>query len=167
MADTEPVAEQLTSPPDTPLTPWTDVRARLERADDYLLATVRPDGRPHVVPVLAVWIEGALYFNSRPTTRKARNLEREPRCAMSIGDDTFDLTVEGRTAKVRDAGDLARVAASFTAKYPFWRPTLQDGAFYPDGANHAPSDVYELTPTVAFGFGKEHGFSATRWRFRP
>ena len=78
MAEPEPVAEQLSSPPNTPLTPWTDVRARLEGGDTYLLATVRPDGRPHVVPVLAVWIDGALYFNARATTRKAKNLEHEP-----------------------------------------------------------------------------------------
>ena len=167
MADPKPVAERLSSPNDVPLTPWTDVRTRLERGDTYLLATVRPDGRPHVVPVLAVWFDGALYFNARASTRKARNLEHEPRCALSIGDDTFDLTVEGRTTKVRDADGLARVAGAFTAKYPFWKPSVRGGTFYPGGPDDPPSDVYEFTPTVAFGFGKERGFSATRWRFRP
>ena len=68
---------------------------------------------------------------------------------------------------MRDASSLARVARAFTAKYPFWRPSVRNGAFYPDGPDDPPSDVYEFAPTLAFGFGKEHGFSATRWRFRP
>jgi Pyridoxamine 5'-phosphate oxidase len=39
----------------------------------YWLATVRPDGRPHVMPILAVWVNGMLFFAAGQGTRKARN----------------------------------------------------------------------------------------------
>lgn len=165
MANREPVLEQLTSPPDAPLTEWSDVRERLADGDTYLLATVRGDSRPHVVPVLAVWMDGALYFNARETTQKALNLAQNPHCAMTIGDDTFDLVVEGEAEKVVDEALIGRIAELFSSKYPFWHPVVADGIFYPDPPDGPPSDVYAVTPSVAFGFGKEKGFSASRWRF--
>lgn len=165
MAEKEPVAEQLLSPSGVPLTPWMDVQTRLQEGDTYLVGTVRRDARPHLAPVLGVWLNGALYFNARKTTRKAKNLARNPHCVVAIGDDTFDLVVEGEAKLVTDVATLHRVAAEFPAKYPWWQPTVRDGAFYPDGLDHPPSHIYEVTPVVAFGFDKEKGFSATRWRF--
>jgi hypothetical protein len=57
------------------------------------------------------------------------------------------------------------VAELFASKYPWWHPTVRGGVFHPDGPDDPPSDVYQLTPIIACGFGKEQGFSATRWRF--
>ena len=60
----DPVAElepQFSSD-DATLTPWAEARGRLEEVEVYWLTTVRPDGRPHVTPVLSVWLDGALYF---------------------------------------------------------------------------------------------------------
>jgi hypothetical protein len=54
MADKEPMAEPFRAD-DATVTPWAEVCAHLERAPDtYWLATVRPNGRPHVMPLLAV-----------------------------------------------------------------------------------------------------------------
>jgi hypothetical protein len=47
-----------------------DVAAR----KSYWLATVRPDGRPHVAAVGALWLDGTFYFTSGAGTRKSRNL---------------------------------------------------------------------------------------------
>ena len=85
------VPECLVSPSGVPLTPWTDLHARLRDSDTYLVGTIRPDSRPHLVPVLGVWMDGALYFNAKETTRKARNLTRNRHCVVAVGDDTFDL----------------------------------------------------------------------------
>jgi hypothetical protein len=52
MANEEPVAElepQFSSDGATP-TPWVEARGRMAAAEVYWLATVRPDGRPHVMP---------------------------------------------------------------------------------------------------------------------
>jgi nitroimidazol reductase NimA-like FMN-containing flavoprotein (pyridoxamine 5'-phosphate oxidase superfamily) len=48
-------------------TPWSQARDGLEAAEVYWLSTVRPDGRPHVTPLIAVWLDGALYFCTGPT----------------------------------------------------------------------------------------------------
>ena len=75
------------------------------------------DGRPHVVPVLAVWVDGALHFVASPTSRKARNLARDPHCVIMARRDPFDLVVEGTAANVSDEARLRRVAEVYMTKY--------------------------------------------------
>lgn len=59
---------------DAQATPWPDALGRLEKAGLFWVSTVRADGRPHVTPVVAVWLGGALYFTSGPGEQKSRNL---------------------------------------------------------------------------------------------
>lgn len=169
MADHEPVAAQPFSAGDErPLTTWAEARRRLAEADTYWLATVRPDGRPHVVPVLAVWLDGTLHVSASATTRKARNLARNPHCVVTAGSPSLDLVVEGKAVKVTDDAKLRRVAGVYASKYQ-WQVTVRDGAFYADGAPTAgppPYDVYEVAPTTAFGFGTDESLNAMRWRFQ-
>ncbi|HEV8633860.1 MAG TPA: pyridoxamine 5'-phosphate oxidase family protein [Chloroflexota bacterium] len=177
MAGKDPVAElqpQFSSDGVTP-TAWAEARGRLEGAHIYWLATVRPDGRPHVTPLFSVWLDGALYFCTGPGERKAKNLARNPHCVITTGCNVLgglDLAVEGDAAKVSDEAKLRRVADGYAAKYADaagadlgddWRFTVRDGAWYGGGGNMAL--VYEVTPTTAFGFGKGEAFSQTRWRF--
>jgi hypothetical protein len=49
------------SGPDASAVDWSDGQRELEAAQIYWLVTVRPDGRPHVAPLLSVWLDGALY----------------------------------------------------------------------------------------------------------
>ena len=44
----------------------------IEAAPLWWITTVRPDGRPHVTPLLAVWHEGALHFCTGSEEQKAR-----------------------------------------------------------------------------------------------
>jgi len=166
MAGKEPMAEQPLGADGT--TPWAEARGHLEEAGTYWLATVRPDGRPHVMPVLAVWVDGALHFSASPTSRKAKNLARDAHCVITAGSRALDLVVEGEAAQVRNEARLHRVAGAYASKYD-WHVTVRDGAFYADGAPTAgppPYEVYEVTPTMALGFPTEEGtFSPTRWRF--
>src|SRR3712207_7837758 len=79
MIDKEPTAEldlQFSSDEATPI-PWAEGRERLEGAAVYWISTVRPDGRPHITPLLSVWLDGALYFCTGPDDRKAKNLDRK------------------------------------------------------------------------------------------
>jgi nitroimidazol reductase NimA-like FMN-containing flavoprotein (pyridoxamine 5'-phosphate oxidase superfamily) len=170
MADREPTAAQPFSAEDArPPVTWAEARRRLEEADTYWLATVRPDGRPHVVPVLAVWVDDALHASAGASTRKGRNLARDPRCVVAAGGPSLDLVLEGRAAKVADEDRLRRVAEAYAAKYR-WQVTVRDGALHGDGAPTAgppPYEVYEVTPATAFGFGTDESFNAMRWRFQP
>src|SRR5215469_10468842 len=52
-------------------TPWPEAVALLEQAGLFWVSTVRTDGRPHVTPVVAVWMSGALYFSSGPGEQKS------------------------------------------------------------------------------------------------
>ncbi len=44
---------------------WPDVEARLVTATAYWLATVRPGGRPHVVPRWGGWVDGRFWYDGR------------------------------------------------------------------------------------------------------
>lgn len=90
------------------------------------LATALPDGSPHTTPVYASADGDHLVFFTGPGTRKARNLHRDPRVALSIapaGDTFTPVTVRGRVVDWI-AGDDAwkiidRIAVQHTgAPYP-------------------------------------------------
>jgi hypothetical protein len=51
-------------------TGWPEARNRLEQAEVFWLSTVRPDGRPHVTPLIAVWADDALHFCTGPDEAK-------------------------------------------------------------------------------------------------
>jgi general stress protein 26 len=100
-------------------TKWASARAHLEAAEVFWLSTVRPDGRPHVTPLLAVWLDDALYFCTSPPERKAKNLDHNPHCILTTGRnslDGLDIVVEGKAREVSDELELGRVADA--AKYP-------------------------------------------------
>ncbi len=151
-------------------TPWAEALARLEQAELYWLTTVRLDGRPHVTPLIAVWLDGALYFCTGESERKAKNLAHNLQCVITTGcnalNEGLDIVVEGKAAEVRDESRLQRVADAFTLKYPpregtkIWRFAVRDGIFYVDNGECL---LYEVTPAKVFGFGKGR-FSQTRWR---
>ena len=167
-----PLAELLFSPADnmpisteeSTIKPWAQARAALATAAKYWLTTVRPDGRPHVAPVLGVLLDDAIHVSTRPGTRKARNLEADPRCALAIATDIIDLVVETEASDVRDPETLLAVVAAFERKYG-WSLSLRDGVLREDGLPGSPVNaIHRLAPRVAFGYGPE-GLTATRWRF--
>jgi general stress protein 26 len=150
---------------------WEDARERLARAELYWISTVRPDGRPHVTPLIAVWADGALCFCTGEAERKARNLAANPHVVLTTGSnsmgDGLDLVVEGKAVNVTDEVRLRRLADAWVEKYgEEWRFDVRDGAFrHSQGDERGKVLVFEVVPTTAFGFGKGETFSQTRWRF--
>jgi hypothetical protein len=171
MVSREPVTEldPRYSSEGAPPTEWAEAREHLAAAEVFWVSTVRPDGRPHVTPLLAVWLDDALHFTSGPEERKVRNLVQNPRCVLTTGCNTFqeglDLVVEGDAVQVREDAVLRRVARVYESKYGAgWRFDVRNGAFHhPEGGQAL---VYELAPSTAFGFRKGE-YSQTRWRFEP
>jgi nitroimidazol reductase NimA-like FMN-containing flavoprotein (pyridoxamine 5'-phosphate oxidase superfamily) len=149
---------------------WDEARSRLAERIFFWFATPRPDGHPHVRPVLTVVVDGTLYTTTSPTARKGKNLERDPRCSIAAATDGLDLVVEGTATKVTDASTLHRVADAYKSKYE-WPAAVVDRAFdAPYGAPTAgapPYEVYEITPVVAYGFGTNETLAprSTRWEF--
>lgn len=170
MVEQEPVAELgAFSSKDSIPTAWEQARVELKAAQVFWLSTVRPDGRPHVTPLLAIWLDGALYFCTGPTERKAKNLAQNPHCVLTTGRndlDGLDLVIEGIGSRMSGAAELRRVADTFESKYGphFMAP---EGTWYGlgDGIREGKVLVYWVVPTTAFGFGKGNRFSQTRWRF--
>ena len=147
-------------------TEWNDGRHQLAEAEIYWLSTVRPDGRPHVTPLIAVWLDDALFFCTGPTERKARNLLQNQNCIITTGKDTLnaglDVVIEGRAVMAVDNRLLQRVAAAYESKYGSdWHFDVVDGAFLGDGGTAL---VFEVEPSKAFGFARGE-YSQTRWAF--
>jgi nitroimidazol reductase NimA-like FMN-containing flavoprotein (pyridoxamine 5'-phosphate oxidase superfamily) len=152
--------------------PWAEARDQLERAEVFWVSTVRPDGRPHVTPLIAVWLDGALYFCTGADERKGKNLAQNPHCILTTGcnalGEGLDVVVEGDAVQVTDDAQLRRIADAYVSKYGSdWRFEVSDGAFVHEGAHEgSPVLVFEVAPVTAFGFGKGGEFSQTRWRFQ-
>jgi nitroimidazol reductase NimA-like FMN-containing flavoprotein (pyridoxamine 5'-phosphate oxidase superfamily) len=159
------------SSPEATAVPWEQARAELERAEVFWITTVRADGRPHVTPLIAVWLDGALHFTTGPEEQKARNLEGSAHCILTTGcnriDAGLDVVVEGDAVRVRDHDRLERLAAAYVEKYgEDWRFEVHEGAFRhftPEGEHVA--FVFAVAPAKALGFHKGEPFSQTSWRF--
>jgi PPOX class probable F420-dependent enzyme len=105
------------------LTP--DVRALLDAPNYVHVATLMPDGSPHSVAVWALPEDDNVVFFTQPESRKAKNIEQDPRVALSV----IDRTNPYRTGRLRGevietrTGDEAlvtidRLSQSYTGK-PF------------------------------------------------
>jgi general stress protein 26 len=146
---------------------WSEASRALAAAEIYWVTTIRRDGRPHVTPLIAVWVDGALYFSTGPEEQKAKNLQTNSRCILTTGCNSYasglDLVVEGDAVNERDDTKLQRIADAFEAKYGReWHFDVADGAF-----RHDPgvAVVYKVEPSVAYAFGRGEQFSHTRFRF--
>lgn len=171
MIEREPVVElQAFSSPGAAETPWAQGQEQLADAKLYWLTTVRPDGRPHVTPLLGVWNEGGLYFCTGSTERKAKNLSQNANCILTTGrndlEDGLDVVAEGEAAVVTDDSELGRVAGVFETKYGS-RFTAPGGTWFGlgDEIRTGGAVLYRVAPSTVFGFGKGVKYSQTRWRF--
>jgi nitroimidazol reductase NimA-like FMN-containing flavoprotein (pyridoxamine 5'-phosphate oxidase superfamily) len=170
MAQEEPTTEldpRFSDEAATP-TPWSQAREQLEHAKAYWVSTVRPDGRPHVTTIAAVWLDGALHFTTGQSERKAQNLERNTHCVVTTGCnvlDGLDVVVEGEAVRVTDEARLRRVADAYVSKYDqLFVFHVRERALWIEHSVD-PALTFELRATKAFGFGKGDSFSQTRWRF--
>jgi PPOX class probable F420-dependent enzyme len=103
-----------------------DVRRVLDGTSIAHLASVLPDGAPHSVPV---WVDtqgDRVAFLTGPDSRKARNLRRDPRVALSLtpADNPYQpVLVRGRVVEWLE-GDAAwaivdRISTKYTGNpYP-------------------------------------------------
>ena len=152
--------------PDTPAVPWATARALLEGAEVFWITTLLPDGRPHVTPLVGLWMDGALHFTTGPEERKGRNLAANRQVALTTGSNALhsgtDVVVNGEAVQVTDDAELRRVAEGFEAKYgEEWHFDVADGAFQHPGGTAV---VYRVLPVTVYAFGK-NPYSHTRYTF--
>ncbi|WP_328678579.1 pyridoxamine 5'-phosphate oxidase family protein [Streptomyces sp. NBC_00322] len=145
---------------------WTDAVERLKAAEIYWLSTVRPEGRPHVTPLIGVWHDGGLHFCTGADERKAKNLRDNREVVLTTGANAlgegYDVVVEGAAARVTDETRLRALADAYIEKYGSdWTFEVRDGAFVHQAGTAL---VFRVEPRTAFGFAKSP-YSQTRWQF--
>jgi PPOX class probable F420-dependent enzyme len=97
-----------------------DVRALFEGPNIGHIATTMPSGGPHTVPVWVGVEDGRIAFLTGPGSRKARNLDRDPRLAISITDRErwFAMAqVRGRVAERLEGHAAFEVIDRISHKY--------------------------------------------------
>lgn len=155
------------SEPGSAATPWSQTRTALEAAELFWITTVRADGRPHITPLVAVWLDDTIYFSTGETEQKALNLRANPHVALTTGCSTWneglDIVVEGDAVQVTDDARLARLAQAWSVKWDGrWQYQVQGGRFHhPQGGDAL---VYSVTPSKVLAFGKGR-FTHTTYRF--
>ena len=158
------------SQPDAVPTPWAVGLEKLRIAATFWLSTVRPDGRPHVTPLIAVWHADALWFTTGTEERKAKNLAANPACVLTTGasdlvEGGFDVVIEGEAELVTNDDQLEQVADGIKAKYPEgpWDFVVRDGALS-DRQFGGRVLAFRVRPTRGLGFRKGDHFSQTTWQ---
>jgi hypothetical protein len=149
---------------------WEETLLALETAELFWISTVRPDGRPHVTPLVAVWLDSALHFHTGADEQKFANLRANPHVVLTTGcnqwDRGLDVVVEGDAVRVTDDSTLERLAEVWARKWDGrWQLTVRDGCFYNRSMNDFPSQVFTVKPVKVFAHAKGDPFGATTHRF--
>ena len=160
---------------------WAPIQARLDAGISQApgtggpnrhscwLTTINADGSPHVTGIGALFVDGSFWFESGEGTRKARNLARDPRCALSLATQEFDLVVEGKARQVIDPPTVGAMATRWAAEG--WPAQVDEtgraltAEFSAPSAGPPPWFVYRLSPHTATALQTVEPGGATRWRF--
>lgn len=147
--------------------PWSEAERKIAGGGWFWLATVRPNGAPHVMPVFAAWANPSFFIASKDRARKSRNLEAEPRCVITTDTGDLHIIVEGVARHVRDDATLQQAVEAFQAVYD-WPTRIEgnhlDADYGAPTSGGPPYEVYQVTPIKAFGLPTDgESITPTRW----
>jgi len=147
-------------------TSWDETRGLLESAELFWISTVRVDGRPHVTPLVAVWLDGAIHFCCGDAEQKAINLSSNPHVLLTTGcngwEGGVDVVVEGDAIRQTDHAVLERLAEAWGRKWDGrWKYEAGVAGFASEGNTAL---VFSVQPVKVLAFGKGR-FSHTRYQF--
>jgi nitroimidazol reductase NimA-like FMN-containing flavoprotein (pyridoxamine 5'-phosphate oxidase superfamily) len=146
--------------------PWDTVDKALTGAELYWFTSVREDGRPHVTPMVGVWLDDSFVFCTGATEQKFRNLEHNRTVAVTTGNNSWaaglDVVVEGTAERLTGRETLTAMADAFREKYGSeWDFENDDEVFNP---GQQAAHVFRLRPAKVIAFAKSpHG--QTTFRF--
>jgi PPOX class probable F420-dependent enzyme len=133
--------------PIPPAAPPADSHAgeRLRRDLIVWLSTVRPDGRPHLVPVWFLWHGESILIFSKPD-QKIRNLRANPAVVVGLDDTAMgeDLVIIEGTAALLPPGTVDPTAAPYVAKYA---GKLGEMGWTPTSMATSYTEAIRITPT--------------------
>lgn len=93
-----------------------DAVAKLENQQIIWFGSVRPDGRPHLVPIWFVWLADRIYVSTDPKSVKRSNILANPRVSLALEDGTHPVICEG-IAQVIPPPWTNEIKAAFFKKY--------------------------------------------------
>jgi nitroimidazol reductase NimA-like FMN-containing flavoprotein (pyridoxamine 5'-phosphate oxidase superfamily) len=162
--------DQRYSDPAAAAAGWDETLRVLATAELFWLSTVRADGRPHVTPLVAVWLDGAIHFHTGAEEQKAANLRVNRHVALTTGcnhwDEGVDVVVEGDAIQVTGQDTLLRLAKVWATKWDGrWQLEASGDGFRNSSAKDWPSKVFSVTPTKIFAHAKGDPFGATTHLF--
>jgi len=139
--------------------PWSHVAGRMEAALNYWIGTTDPEGRPHATPIWGVWVDGTLFFDGSPQTRRGRNLAANPAVVVHLENGSDVVILQGEAHEIRGPElDLAvRLAAAYGKKYAAM-------GYEPAPDTWKSGGLYRVEPRLAFAW-TQFPKDATRWRF--
>lgn len=167
---------------DAPPIAWDKVEARLDVGFEQgpgtngpgrhttWLTSINADGSPHANAVGAIWADGCVWFVTGNSTRRGRNIARDPRCALALSLREFDLVIEGRAAPVTDSADVARLARRW-AEDEGWPCEVDESGtaltapYSAQSAGPPPWHVFRIDAQSAHAVQTVEPYGATRWRF--
>ena len=136
---------------------WSWAAQRLTEARSYWVATVWPSGRPHLMPVWAMWDDSTLWFSSAVGSRKTKNLRADPNCVITT-EASDPVIIEGQATMVTGPARLQRVIDLMNAKYA----THIEASFLDPAVNA----TFGVRPHRVFGMqDADFTGSPTRWIF--
>jgi hypothetical protein len=164
---------------DLPPVDWTKVDAQLgtravPSADSVnafttWLTTINDDGSPHVTAVGAMWVDGTFWFQTSDSTRKGRNIARDPRCTIAVSLRDADVVIEGSAARVTDPDAVARAARAWADDgWPVEPDPSGQGITAPFNApslGPPPWNVYRIEPHSATAVSTIEPGGLTRFQF--
>src|SRR5881296_1597561 len=106
---------------------WRWAEDRLKESRQYWIATTRPDGRPHVMIVWALWMDGVLYFSTGSKSRKAQNLAKNPHCTMCTEKADEAVILEGVAETETDVARIRDFIRLYEKKYKWKLGAMADG----------------------------------------
>ncbi len=85
------------------------------------VATVGPDGAPHLTTLFYVLDEGRIAFWTYGSSQKVKNLRRDPRitCLVEDGEDYFELrgvSITGRATLLEEYDEIKALGARMTQR---------------------------------------------------
>jgi PPOX class probable F420-dependent enzyme len=97
-----------------------EAAAVLDGARKVQLATINPDGTPHLVAMYYVMLDGQITFWTYRTSQKALNLARDPRvtCLVESGEQYFDLRgvqVQGTVRRIEEPAEVRAIGRRIAA----------------------------------------------------
>jgi len=133
--------------------PWAWAQERITKSHNYWLTTVRPDGSPHTMLVWGIWLDGAYYFSTGATSRKARNLQQNSNCVVCNESAEEAVIIEGTARKLGDSEIPSQAFSDYKAKYG-WELD----------PNRGP--VHVVRPKTVFAMPEKlFPKGVTRWKF--